>query len=134
MPLLEDFFDYYEYNVKTLNMAEIPKEFINKFHKWNESHDTVYSGSERDRHIGEIKDWTTDLYTASRFAGKDGFIVTISKEGFIKRFNFISMDVVFDYLVKGIKSEEESARLYDYISESELYAFELKEYTVENEL
>lgn len=133
--LFETFFNYYEYNVSvTLDISKIPKELINQLHHYNtiiQSDQTdirLWSGSEDYRCIDIIHDWTTDLNTADRFAGEDGFIVDISFRGFARRFNFVSMDVINDYLLSNIKylTPINKEKLQDYISESEVYAIDLK--------
>lgn len=123
--LLEDFFNYYEYNVETLDLTYVPKDLLNKFHEYNDC-EFLYSGSDDYRQIPHIRDWTTDIHTADRFANEDGFIVQISKRGFIRRFSFVSMDLIYDYLVSITTKQEEKDRLQDYISESEVYAINLK--------
>ena len=132
--LFETFFNYYEFTIQEMDVSKIPEELINQLHYYNtiiqpgEVDIRLWSGSENYRNIDIIRDWTTDLNTADRFANEDGFIVGISFRGFSRRFDFVSMDVINDYLLKNKKylSPANKEKLQDYISESEVYAIKLK--------
>lgn len=121
--ILNSFMEYYEYNGKSklLNLKGIPQELFNVFHENNTYSQYLYSGSKSYRTLF-INDWTTCKLTAKAFATKDGFLTIIAKEAFARKFKFISMDVLYDYLCENLKEKSNLQRLHTYVSESEVYA------------
>lgn len=113
--ILDAFNKHYLEN-KSLNLEIIPNELLNKTPSFLEDDFSVFAGVEKGREVEDIKSWTFDEETAIAFSSKyeDGEVISLKKEDFLNMFDFISMDVLNEYL-DGVDN---------YISESEIIAVE----------
>ena len=102
----------------------IPTEIKNKFHEWNEYSDYLYAGVPEGTDINHIKSWTTDNETAKSFSKKykNGIVIKLPKDEFKNKFNFVSMDILDEYLGKSYTGKSSDT----YISESEVLVLSKK--------
>jgi len=135
---LNDKFINHFQNGTGFNLVDVPKEILNKFPNYtnDEIHNfegLLYTGTNKEKDIKSVKSWTQDEETAWAFSKKhkNGIVIKISSEDFKKNFNFVSMDVLNDYLHKNKLNNEKTDKYY---SESEIYVFPkiIREFIKEN--
>lgn len=102
-----------------INGTDIKKELVenllNILPDGAEDITEIYRGVRKGRDISVNKCWTMDGETADAFAREDGFVITMDINEFREKYDFVSMDVIDEYLEHSYK---------DYLSESEIFAYE----------
>jgi 8-oxo-dGTP pyrophosphatase MutT (NUDIX family) len=132
--LNQKFLNHFKNNMG-FNISDIPKELINKYPIWKygtltysneiEDDNIIYAGIEKGRDLNDISSWSLDSETAEAFAEKydDAEVVELTPKQFRNSFDFVSLDVISDYLyANGLNTEETD----EYYSELEIYAFPKK--------
>lgn len=133
--LADDFINHFINNTG-LDINNIPKEILNKFPDFStnpisyksrlDDNDKIYAGSKSNKDINNKKSWTLDEETALAFSKKheNSIIFELTIDEFINKFNyFVSMDVIYDYLMKkGVYNK----KLNKYFSESEILVLDNK--------
>ncbi len=112
------FIDHFINNTP-ININNIPNKLINKLPDYIDINDKFYSGNNSNTKIENIKYWTTDIETAHAFSlkYKNRIVFKLDYDEFTKIFDFISMDVLNNYL---ISLNYDTSKYY---SESEIVAF-----------
>ena len=127
--LADDFINHFTDN-SNFNINNIPKEILNKFPDFSTNpisyknrlgrNEKIYAGVKLGKSISDIRSWTLDEETAVAFSEKynNGKIIELTCDEFLNNFQyFVSMDVIYDYILKkGLYNE----KLNRYYSESEI--------------
>lgn len=129
LKLVDDFINHFSNN-SNFDINNIPKEILNKFPDFSTNpityknrlgrYEKIYTGVKSGKNISDIRSWTLDEETAEGFSKKynNGKVIELTSNEFLDNFKyFVSMDVVYDYILKnGIYNE----KLNKYYSESEI--------------
>ena len=135
--LVKNFLSFYiqEHGYVKIPEELIPKNIKNKFTKYYDEDDNVYAGNKKGLNINKIVSWTSDYEVAlgfSKIHGSDGMIYEMDKFEFKHRFNFVSMDLLYEYLLKNSIGKEMDKKLNDqYNPESELVVLSVKNKIIE---
>jgi len=127
--LVDDFINHFT-DSSNFNINNIPKEILNKFPDFSTNpisyknrlgrNEKIYAGVKLGKNISDIRSWTLDEETAVSFSEKhnNGKIIELTYDEFLNNFQyFVSMDVIYDYILKkGLYNE----KLNRYYSESEI--------------
>lgn len=127
--LVDDFINHFT-DSSNFNINNIPKEMLNKFPDFSTNpisyknrlgrNEKIYAGVKSGKSISDIRSWTLDEETALSFSEKhnNGKIIELTCDEFLNNFQyFVSMDVIYDYILKkGLYNE----KLNRYYSESEI--------------
>jgi hypothetical protein len=130
--LANSFLSFYiqEHGYSKIPEGLIPKNIKNKFTKYYDEDDNVYSGNKKGLNLENIVSWTSDYDVAlgfSKIHGSDGMIYQMDKFEFKHRFNFVSMDLLYEYLLKNSIGREMDIKLNEqYNPESELVVLSIK--------
>lgn len=136
--LINSFLSFYNQDDNYLKIPEnlIPPKIKNKFTNFYDEDDNVYSGNKKGINVQNITSWTSDYNIARGFAknhGDDGEIYQMDKVEFKHRFNFVSMDLLYEYLMKNSTSREMDTKLNDqYNPESELVVLSIRNKIMEH--
>ena len=108
----------------------IPNNIKNKFTKYYVEDDNVYAGNKIGLNPENIISWTSDYEVAlgfSKIHGSDGMVYEMDKFEFKDKFNFVSMDLLYEYLLKNSIGKEMDEKLNEqYNPESELVVLSIK--------
>jgi len=127
--LVDDFINHFN-DSSNFNINNIPKEILNKFPDFSTNpisyknrlgrNEKIYAGVKSGKNISNIGSWTLDEETAVAFSEKhnNGKVIELTYDEFFNNFQyFVSMDVIYDYILKkGLYNE----KLNRYYSESEI--------------
>lgn len=130
--LKEVFLSFYiqDYGYDKIPEELVPKNIKNKFTKYYDEDDNVYAGNKKGLNPENIISWTSDYEVAlgfSKIHGSDGMVYEMDKFEFKHRFNFVSMDLLYEYLMKNSLGKKMDTELNEqYNPESELVVLSVK--------
>ena len=126
---------FLSFYIQEQGYTKIPEELIpntikNKFTKYYVEDDNVYAGNKIGLDPENIISWTSDYEVAlgfSKIHGSDGMVYEMDKFEFKDKFNFVSMDLLYEYLLKNSIGKEMDEKLNEqYNPESELVVLSIK--------